>query len=101
MHEINEVHVKWFLPEVLAKHLEDRAFQNESIVDGHHADAVYAIPAGLAAAGDARIHYIVGHEEICLELSAKGLHVRTRRGQEGGKRKRDGPIRRPSRGRPP
>jgi len=100
MHKINEVHLKRFLPEVLAKHLEDHAFQNERIVDSHHADAVHAVPVGLAAAGDARIHYVVGHEEICLELSAKSLRVRTRRGQEG-ERERDGPIRRPSRRRPP
>jgi hypothetical protein len=44
---------------VLANHLEDRAFQNKGIVDGHHPDNVYSIPAGLAAAGDTCVHYVI------------------------------------------
>jgi hypothetical protein len=72
MQKVNEVNVKGFFPEVLANHLEDGAFQNERIIDGHHANAFHAIPARLAATGDARIHYVIGNEEICLELFAPG-----------------------------
>src|SRR5260221_10873913 len=98
MQKVNEVNVKRFFPEVLANHLENRAFQNECIVDGHHANAFHTIPAWLATTGDAHIHYVVGNEEICLELFAPGgIHVRTRCGQEG-ERGRDEPIRWPSRG---
>ena len=72
MQKVNEVNIKWVSLEVLANHLEDGAFQNQRIVDGHHADALHAIPARLATTGDARIHYVIGNEEICLELFAPG-----------------------------
>src|SRR5712691_852981 len=101
MQKVNEVNIKWVSLEVLANHLEDGAFQNQRIVDGHHANAFHTIPARLAATGDARIHYVVGNEEICLELFAPGgIRVRTRCCEEG-ERGRDEPIRRPSRGRLP
>lgn len=78
MHKVDEVNIKCLLPEVLANHLEDGPFQNECIVDGHHADAVHAIPTGLAAAGDARIHYVIGNEEVCLELFCAGSYLSRR-----------------------
>ena len=68
VHKINQVDVKRVLAEVLAKHLEDRTLENERIVHGHETDALYAVPAGLAATGDARVHDIVRNEEVGLEL---------------------------------
>ena len=53
---------------MLADHLEDRPFQNERVVNGHEADTFGTIPAGLAATGDARVHNIIGDEEIGLHL---------------------------------
>lgn len=67
--KINKVDVKGFLAEMFANHLEDRAFQNERIVHRHEAHALHAVPAGLAAAGDARVHDVIRHEEIGLELA--------------------------------
>ena len=59
MHKVDEVDVKWFVAKVFADHLEDRAFQNERIVHGLKADALYVVPARLATPGDARIHDVV------------------------------------------
>jgi hypothetical protein len=100
MEKVEEVNVKWFFPEMLANHLEDGTFQNERIIGSDHADAFYTIPARLAATGDARIHYVIGNEEKCLELFAQGGGGVKCCGKEG-ERGRYGPIRRPSRGRPP
>jgi len=68
--------------------LEYRAFQDERIVDGHHTDAVHAVPAGPAATANARIHHVVGNEEICLEpFSCGGYMSDMRSGSGGGKKK--------------
>jgi hypothetical protein len=66
--KINNVNVKRLLAEVLADHLEDRPFQNERVVNGHETNTLNAIPARLAAAGDARVHNVIGNEEVCLHL---------------------------------
>jgi GTP cyclohydrolase III len=68
MHKINEVDVKRFVAEMLANHLEYRAFQNEGIVYRHKADALYAVPAGLATTSNARVHNVIRNEEVGLEL---------------------------------
>jgi len=69
--------------------LEYRAFQDGRIVGGHHTDAVHAVPAGPAAAGNARSHRVVRSEEICLEpFSCAGYMSETRRGGGRGKKKR-------------
>ena len=53
---------------MLADHLEDRPFQNERVVNGHEADTLGTIPAGLAATGDAGVHNIIGNKKIGLHL---------------------------------
>ena len=45
----------------------DAGFEHESVVDGDHADGGLFVPAGLAAAGYAAVHYVVGDEEEGLE----------------------------------
>jgi hypothetical protein len=65
VHKVDEVDVKkkkWFVAEVFANHLEDRAFQNERIAHGLKADALYVVPARLATPGGARIHDVVRNE---------------------------------------
>jgi len=62
VHKVDEVDVKWFVAEVFANYLEDRAFQNERIVHGLKADALYVVPARLATPCDARIHDVVRNE---------------------------------------
>jgi hypothetical protein len=59
MHEIEQVNVKRFLPEVFTDHLEDCAFKKEGIVHGHKTNALYTVPAGLATAGNACVHNVV------------------------------------------
>jgi hypothetical protein len=62
VHKVDEVDVKWFVAEVFANHLENRAFQNERIAHGLEADALYVVPARLATPGGARIHDVVRNE---------------------------------------
>jgi hypothetical protein len=59
MQEIEQVNVKWFLPEVFTDHLEDCAFQKEGIIHGHKTNTLYAVPARLATTGNARVHNII------------------------------------------
>ena len=66
--KINNVNVKRLFAEVLADHLEDRPFQNERVVNGHETNILNAIPARLAAAGDAVVHNVIGNKEVCLHL---------------------------------
>ena len=66
--KINKVDVIRLLAEVLADHLEDCPFQNERVVNGHEADILFAIPARLATTGNARVHNVIGNEEVGLQL---------------------------------
>jgi hypothetical protein len=59
MHEIKQVNVKRFLPEVFTDHLKYCAFKKEGIVHGHETNALYAVPARLAATGNARVHNVI------------------------------------------
>jgi len=59
MHEIEQVNIKWVLAEVFTDHLEDCAFKKEGIVHGHKTNALYAVPARLATAGNARVHNVI------------------------------------------
>jgi hypothetical protein len=94
VHEIEKVNVKRFFAEVFAHHLEDCAFQKEGIVHSHKIDTLYAVPARLATAGNARVHDVVCYEEVRLELEWT-----MRIGQKDGGR--DSPIQQTSRGRLP
>jgi hypothetical protein len=68
MHDIEQVNVKRVLAEVFADHLEDCAFKNKCIVHSHKTNALYAVPARLATAGNARVHNVICDEEVGLEL---------------------------------
>jgi hypothetical protein len=59
MHKIKQVNVERVFAEVLTDHLENCAFQKEGIVHGHKTNALYAVPARLAAAGNARVHNVI------------------------------------------
>ncbi len=80
MHKIEQVDVKWVLAEVFTDHLEDSAFEKEGIVHGHKTNALYAVPAGLAATGNARVHNVIRYEEVGLELERT---LRLGSGEEG------------------
>jgi hypothetical protein len=96
MHEIKQVNAKRFLPEVFTDHLEDCAFKKEGIVHVHETNALYAVPARLAATGNARVHNVIRYEEVGLELEQT---MRLDSGEKDGER--DPPIQQTSRGRPP
>ena len=66
--QLNELHIRGMLPEVLLQKPVDRALEEERVVDRDEADALGAVPARLAAAGDARVHHVVRDEEERLEL---------------------------------
>jgi hypothetical protein len=68
VHKVDKINVKRFVSEVFANHLEDRAFQNERIINGHKTDTLNAEPAGMATSSDTRIHDIICNEEEGLEL---------------------------------
>jgi hypothetical protein len=68
VHKIDEVNVKWVLAKVFANHLEDPALQDKRVVYSRKSDSLYTVPAGLAAASDARAHDIIRNEIISLEL---------------------------------
>lgn len=65
--ELEEVDVAGVVAEVLLEEGVDGRLEHESVVDGDHADALVAVPAGLAAAGDGRVHDVVRDEEEGLE----------------------------------
>ena len=65
--ELEQVDVARVVAEVLFEEHVDGALEQEGVVDGHHADAVLAVPARLAAARDAAVHDVVRDEEEGLE----------------------------------
>ncbi len=65
--ELEHVDVGGVGAEVLLQEDVDGHFEHEGVVDGDHADARVAVPAGLAAAGDGGVHHVVGDEEEGLE----------------------------------
>lgn len=65
--ELDEVDVGGVVAEVLLEEGVDGHLEHEGVVDGDHADAVLAVPAGGAAAGDAAVHDVVGDEEEGLQ----------------------------------
>ena len=67
MEEFEEFDVGRVRFEVFFQEDVDAGFEQEGVVDGNHADAGFFVPAGLAAARDAAVHYIVGDEEEGLE----------------------------------
>jgi hypothetical protein len=83
MHKIKQVNVKRVFAEVLTDHLENCAFQKEGIVHGHKTNALYAVPARLATTGNARVHNVIRHEEVGLELE---WTMRKDSGEKGGER---------------
>ena len=67
MEEFEEFDVGRVRFEVFFQEDVDAGFVQEGVVDGDHADAGFFVPAGLAAARDAAVHYVVGDEEEGLE----------------------------------
>lgn len=65
--ELDHVNVGRVGTEVLLQQDVDGRLEHEGVVDGDHADVLLAVPAGLASAGDAAVHDVVGHEEEGLE----------------------------------
>ncbi|KND93990.1 hypothetical protein TOPH_01615 [Tolypocladium ophioglossoides CBS 100239] len=65
--ELDEVDVGGVGAEELLEEDVDGRLEDEGVVDGDHADAVLAVPAGLAAAGDAAVHDVVRDEKEGLE----------------------------------
>lgn len=65
--ELDEVDVGGVGAEVLLEEGVDGGLEHEGVVDGDHADTLLAVPAGLATAGDARVHDVVRDEEEGLE----------------------------------
>lgn len=53
--------------EVLLQQGVDGGLEHEGVIDGNHADTLMEVPAWLAAAGDAAVHDVVGHQEEGLE----------------------------------
>lgn len=65
--ELDELDVAGVVAEELLEDHVDARLEDEGVVDGDHADSFLAVPAGLAAAGDAAVHDVVGDEEEGLE----------------------------------
>lgn len=65
--ELDELDVAGVVAEVLLEDDVDAGLEQERVVDGDHADALLAVPTGLAAARDAAVHDVVGDEEEGLE----------------------------------
>ena len=64
---MDEVDIKWFLMEVFANYLGDRAFNDERIAHGlSTTDALRAVPAGPTTTGDAVVHNIVTDQNVGL-----------------------------------
>jgi hypothetical protein len=82
--------------EVLTNHLENCAFQKESIIHSHKTNALYTVLAMLATMGNARVHDVIRYEEVCLKLERT---MRMDSGEKGGER--HPPIQQTSRGRLP
>ena len=68
MEQLEQVNVRRVRTEVLLEQPVDRSLKQEGIVDGDEPDPFVAVPARLAAAGDGRVHEVVGDEEERLEL---------------------------------
>lgn len=65
--ELDNVDVGRVAAEVFPEEHVDARLEDEGVVDGDHADALLAVPAGLAATGDAPIHHVVRYEEEGLQ----------------------------------
>ena len=66
--KVDEVSEERFLAEVFTDHLEDPAPHGERVVDSIESDSLYAVPAGPATTGDARVLDIVRDMDMGLEL---------------------------------
>lgn len=67
MEELKKVNIGRVGAEELLEESVDDGLEHESIVDGDHTNTILAVPAGLATAGDAAVHNVVGDEEEGLE----------------------------------
>jgi len=65
--EFHEVYIAWVAAEVFFEQDEDGGFEHEGVVDGDQVYGGEAVPAGLAAAGEGGIHYVIGDKEKGLE----------------------------------
>lgn len=65
--ELNEVNVGGVGAEALLQDEVDAGLEHEGVVDGDQANALVAVPAGLAAAGDRAVHDIIADQEEGLE----------------------------------
>ena len=65
--ELNEVDVGGVGAEELLEKDIDGGLEDKRVVDGNHANTLLAVPAGLATAGDAAVHDVVGHQEESLK----------------------------------
>lgn len=65
--KVDEIDVGGVRAEVLPEEDVNGSLKDDGVVDGNHADTLVTVPAGLAAAGDAAVHDIVGDEEEGLE----------------------------------
>src|SRR5579863_2024106 len=101
--KVDEVSEEWFFAEVFANHLEDPSSHNDRVVDSIKSDSLYAVPAGPAITGDARILNIVRHVEMGLELErvASGCAMISGGKSRGRWERRDRPMQRTSQARLP
>jgi len=66
--KVDQVSEEWFFAEVFANHLEDPASHDERVVDSLKSDSLYAVPAGPAITGGARVLDIVRNVQMGLDL---------------------------------
>lgn len=64
---LEEMNVVWLRSEVLLQEMVYSALEHERVIDRDISDAIEAVIAWLAAAGDGCVHDIVRDEEECLE----------------------------------
>ena len=65
--QLDEVDVGGMGLAVLLEEGVNSHLEHKGIVDGDHANALLAVPAGLTSTGDAAVHDVVGDEEECLQ----------------------------------